>query len=491
MKKLGKIIASVNAFCLLATTCALLGCGEGGSGGGAGGGGASSDKIKLYFDGGGGSGNYNTSRTYNTLETLASEWNEKNDKYEIVINEKSLGGNRSSITSMLTATTAPDMLMQVGSVKNDDIGNNWYVALNKYLEKPNPYEEGNKAWGDIYGADAIESGKSSDGNNYYVCLDNIAIGMMYNMDLLNAAGVESIPKTHSEFIDCLEKLQTAKDKGVINAEVYCPNGLWHESYIGNSVYGAKIAEWDEDQSGTVSTKELIDAYQEKEWNIDDDRFEEFLRLCGQKAEYYPDNYLGYDVPYKFAKGNLAVTDAIGNNMVTLAANAKKFNVRVAAYPRLDSDASKYGGYTTRRGSAGQSSAYWVTNSAIAKGEGAIDACVDFLMFLTASDNNSRLVNDLGTALPLKIEDSTVNLFKPLAGQYKADLENSKSLMWGACYIPEMLGTAFNDNYQLTMGDFYEDPKGEKTGDISAVVSTLKPKAAESVADLIERYGWEY
>lgn len=487
MKKLGKIIASVNALCLIASTCALLGCGEGGGGGGA-----SSNKIKLYFDGGGGSGNYNTSRTYNTLETLAAEWNETNDEYEVVINEKSLGGNRSSITSMLTATTAPDMLMQVGSVKNDDIGNGWYVALNEYLTKPNPYEEGNTAWGDMYGVDAIESSKSSDGNNYYVCLDNIAIGMMYNMDLLKAAGVESVPKTHSDFIACLEKLQTAKDKGVISAEVYCPNGLWHESYIGNSVYGAKIAEWDEDQSGTVSTKELIDAYKEDKWSIDDDRFEEFLRLCGEKAEYYPNNYLGYDVPYKFAKGELAVTDAIGNSMVTLAANAKsKFEVKVAGYPRLDTNASKYGGYTTRRGSAGQSSAYWVTNSAISKGEGAVDACVDFLMFLTAADNNSRLVNDLGTALPLKIEDSTVSLFAGLAGQYEMDVSNDKSLMWSACYIPEMLGTSFNDHYQLAMGDYYEDPNDEKTGDINAVVTTLKPKAEESIADLISRYGWEY
>ena len=240
----------------------------------------------LYFDGGGGSGNYNTTRKYDTLETLAKEWNEANDTYEIVINEKSLNGNRSSITSMLEAGTAPDMLMQVGSVVNDDIGYGWYVPLNEYLEQPNPYQEGNTAWKEIYGTEAVSASQASDGKNYYVCLDNIAIGMMYNMDLLQQAGVNAAPTTHSEFVQCLEKLAQAKVAGTISAEVYCPSGLWHENYIGNSIYGDIMQTWDTDRSGSISTKELVDAYKANEWNIDDARFKEFLRLLGEKSKYY-------------------------------------------------------------------------------------------------------------------------------------------------------------------------------------------------------------
>ena len=479
MKKINKIGAVFSAVCLLtATGATFVGCGE------------DSDKIKLYFDGGGGSGNYNTTRKYDTLETLAKEWNEANDTYEIVINEKSLNGNRSSITSMLEAGTAPDMLMQVGSVVNDDIGYGWYVPLNEYLEQPNPYQEGNTAWKEIYGTEAVSASQASDGKNYYVCLDNIAIGMMYNMDLLQQVGVNAAPTTHSEFVQCLEKLAQAKVAGTISAEVYCPSGLWHENYIGNSIYGDIMQTWDTDRSGSISTKELVDGYKANEWNIDDARFKEFLRLLGEKSKYYPDNYLGYDVSYKFAKGELAVTDGIGNSIVTLAKNAK-FNVKVTGYPQLDTAASTYGGKITRRGSAGQSSAYWVTNSAANKGDDAVKACVDFLMFLTASQNNARLVNDLGTALPLNIEDSTVDLFAGMVTEYQQDVADENSLIWGACYIPEMLGTTFNDKYQLAMGDFYEDPNGKKTGDVNAVVETLKGEASASVASLISKYGWDY
>ena len=452
--------------------------------------GGSSKKTKLYFDGGGGSGNYTTTSKYDTLETLAKEWNRNNDEFEVVINKSSLNGNRSAITSMLSATTAPDMLMQVGTVVNDDIGNGWYVELNEYLDKPNPYEEGNERWRDIYGDSAIAYTRASDDKNYYVCLDNIAVGMIYNMDILNAAGVSEAPETYSEFFECLETLKKAKEQGKISADIYLPSGLWHESYIGTSVYGDKIREWDADHSGTVSTYELIAAYKAGEWSLGDEHFGEYLRLLGEKSQYYPKNYLAYDVLYKFAKGNLAVTDAVGNTMNTLASNAR-FNVEITGYPVLDNAVSEYGGYTVVRGSAGLSSAYWVTNSAIAKGQAAVDACVDFLMYLTASENNARLVNDLGYALPLDVTKSNVELFSEIKEQYIEDSADENAVMWSACFIPDQLGTDFNNYYQLAMGDFYEDSDGVKTGDAQAVISALNAKIDACVNDIIARYGWTF
>lgn len=479
MSKKRKISAVIGAILAFVAALGTVGCGE-----------KPTAKVKLYFDGGGGSGNYNTTRNYDTLETLASEWNAKNDKFEVVINAKSLNGNRGSIISMLSAGTAPDMLTQVGGVANDDIGNRWYEPLNDYLEKPNPYESGNERWKDIYGADAIAAAQAADGVNYYVCLDNIAIGMMYNMDILAKAGVSKAPETHSEFIECLEKLKMAKSEGKITAEIYCQSGLWHESFIGNSVYGAKIAAWDIDNNGMVSSYELIKAYKEEQWSLDDDRFNEFLRLCYEKAEYYPSQYLGYDVSYQFAKGNLAIMDAIGNSMATLSKNAK-FNLKITGYPALDAEASAFGGYATRRGCAGLSSAYWVTNSAINKGQDAVDACVDFLMFLTASENNKRLVNDLGTALPINIKNSNVGIFADLAKQYESDLSDPNSLMWSSCYIPESLGTQFNEKYQLAMGKFYQDSEGKLTGNVAAVTAALNEELGKSIDSLCSKYGWTF
>lgn len=477
MKRMKRLALMLGLAAALWLVCgSFAGCGGGGT-----------NKTVLYFDGGGGSGNYTTTSSYDTLEQLAEEWNANNEKFEVVINKASLNGNRSAITSMLSAGTAPDMLMQVGTVVNDDIGTGWYADLTEYLEQPNPYEEGNTAWKDIYGTESIAASKASDGKNYYVCLDKIPVGMVYNMDLLAQAGITEVPQTYSEFLACLEALQKAKDEGRITAEVFMHGGLWQESYLGTSVYGSKVEEWDEDDTGVVSAYELVKAYKEGEWTLDDEYFREFLRLCYEKAKYYPDNYLSYDTAYNFARGNLAVTDAVGNVMRTLTRNAR-FNVEIAGYPVLDTEASAMGGYTTVRGSAGLSSAYWVTNSAVNKGQEAVDACVDFLMFLTASDNNARLVNDLGYALPLNVEDSTVELFAGLADEYEADLQSGTALAWSACYIPDMLGTDFNNYYQLAMGDFYQ---GEAEGNIDAVVADLNSHIDGCIDALVSKFGWTF
>lgn len=252
------------------------------------------------------------------------------------------------------------MLMQVGSVVNDDIGNGWYVDLTDYLDQPNPYEEGNTAWKDIYGADSIAASAASDGRNYYVCLDKIAIGMLYNMDILNAAGIEEAPETYSEFLACLKTLQQAKDAGKIDAEIFMHGGLWQESYLGNSVYGSKIEEWDEDDTGTVSTYELVKSYREGKWSLDDEYFREFLRLCYEKGQYYPDNYLSYDTNYNFARGKLAITERGGQRNEN-AHQKREIRRGDQGISRAGHGGSPLGGYTTIRGRAGLSSAYWVTN----------------------------------------------------------------------------------------------------------------------------------
>lgn len=194
--------------------------------------------------------------------------------------------------------------------------------------------------------------------------------------------------------------------------------------------------------------------------------------------------------YKFAKGNLAVTDAVGNTMNTLASNAR-FNVEITGYPVLDNAVSEYGGYTVVRGSAGLSSAYWVTNSAIAKGQAAVDACVDFLMYLTASENNARLVNDLGYARPSTLRKATWNCFPKSRNSISRTARTRTPLCGARVSFPDQLGTDFNNYYQLAMGDFYEDSDGVKTGDAQAVISALNAKIDACVNDIIARYGWTF
>jgi len=463
----------------------LSACGDGSDG-----------RIILEFDGGGGSGDYNSTISmvqssanpypYNTLEKLAEEWNKSNDKFKVVINKNSLRGMRSAVTSLLEAGNAPDMLFQVGSVINDDIANGWYVPLDTYLQKPNPYMQGNTQWADIYDSRELATTRASDGSHYYVCLDRVALGLLYNIEILNQAGIQDIPVTFSEFIECLETLKQAKANGTIQAEVFAHQGLWTELHLNASVYAGKIAEWDLDGDRMVSSYELAKAYKEGGWSYNDGEFEEFLRLCYEKGKYYPDNYLAYDVSYNFSRGRLAVTDGLGNNM-RIAQSGLKDKLVVGGYPALDSAASEYASASVMRGSAGLSTAYWVTNSAKNKGQDAVDACVDFLMFLSAPQNNSRMVGDLGFAMPLNMQDNNVSLFDNLASQYLEDLNAGNSVMWGAVDTYSSFGLELSDYYQRAMGGFYQGPN---EGDPSYIVAVMNNNIDSALNKLIANNNWD-
>ena len=478
-----KIISVIAVVVMAASVFSVASCKKGG-------------KIKLYFDGGGGSGNYNSTLSmtqsaanpypYNTLEKLAEEWNKGNDKFEVVINRNSLNGMRSAITGLLSAGTAPDMIYQAGGVINDDIGKGWYADLTPYFDTSDPYA-GGILWKDLYNAQELDATKAADGKIYYACLDRVTVGLMYNKDILASAGITALPETYSEFIKCLADLKAAKDSGKISAEIYLHQGFWNEIYLNTSVYGGKVKEWDTDGNSMVSSYELVKAYKEGKWDYNDEEFNEYLNLCFQKAVYYPQNYLAYDTASKFAKGQLAITDGLGNHM-KIAYRSLKDKLAVSGYPMLDGAASKFGGNVCVRGSAGLSTAYWVTNSAVNKGQDAVDACVDFLKFLSAPENNAKMVNDLGFALPLNVADNDTELFSSLSEQYERDMKAENRLLWSAVNTFNSFGQEFADTYEKGMGEFYgENHRGEN----SYIIDLLQSKLPLTVNEMIEKYGWSF
>ncbi|MDD2575761.1 MAG: ABC transporter substrate-binding protein, partial [Acholeplasmataceae bacterium] len=175
----------------------------------------------IVVDAGGDIGNFNTTPImtpseanpfpYNTLETLAREWEALNPGYKIEINKTSSNGDRAILVPQLNNKTAPDITYQNGTVVNMDLGKDYYVALNDYLDKPNKYVEGNVAWKDLYIPEELAQNMASDGKYYTITLEKIPVGIMYNKEILAAAGVEEIPKTYAEFLQALSDIKTKTD----------------------------------------------------------------------------------------------------------------------------------------------------------------------------------------------------------------------------------------------------------------------------------------
>ena len=123
-----------------------------------------------------------------------------------------------------------------------------------------------------------------------------------------------------------------------------------------------------------------------------------------------------------------------------------------------------------------------------KGQDAVDACVDFLKFLSAPENNAKMVNDLGFALPLNVADNDTELFSSLSEQYERDMKAENRLLWSAVNTFNSFGQEFADTYEKGMGEFYgENHRGEN----SYIIDLLQSKLPLTVNEMIEKYGWSF
>lgn len=432
--------------CMGATLIALqvfaYGCGNG--------------KIKLYFDGGGDGGVFNSTPSmevssanpypYNTLEVLAREWNEKNDKYEIVINKQSLQCNRTAIVPLLSAAQAPDMLFQTANVVPEDYANGWYQDMTEYFASPNPYIEGNEKWSDIYNAAEIAATKAPDGKYYYTPLDKGPLGIMYNREIFAEAGIAKEPETFSELISAMDKIREKRPDVIPYLPVNPLN--WYATVLETAVFAGEIDTLDADGDKVVSMPEFVAAYKSGAWAPDNETSREYARIIGQLASYFPEGYDVMDVMKNFAEGKVCMIEGLGVYMRQMNGDARReFEMGIFALPDLDRAASACGGTSVAGGIRGYSTNYFITNAAVEKGKGAVDACADFLMYISAPEQNERLINDLGITVPLDPDTQPVALFRGLADVYKSDLASGAALTYDAVNSINRLGMPYFDTFR--------------------------------------------
>ena len=137
--------------------------------------GAEGAKRTIVVDGGGDQNNFNSTKTmeksdanpypYNELEVLVNEYNAMQSEVEVQLLPESKSTSREAVVALMTANEAPDIIYQnMGVYKNTDIGTDWFVPLNDYFEQPNPYEEGNTRWADMWNPMWLEVTRSSNNN---------------------------------------------------------------------------------------------------------------------------------------------------------------------------------------------------------------------------------------------------------------------------------------------------------------------------------------
>lgn len=476
MKKYLAVLLGITLLC----GAFLAGCGRSGGG-----------KTEIVIDGGGVAGNYNSSismkpsaanpNPYNYLEQLADQWNKDSkfsSNYKIKINRNSINGNRDSILSYVSTSSGPDILYQTGTTIAEDMDKNYFVDVTDYLNEPNPYVEGNEKWADLYDEQELEASRAPNGNFYSIGIDRNVAGIMYNKDIFERAGITDPILTYGDLIKAMDQIAER-----------CPDVMpfslvdnWYDIVLESGLYGSQIDAYDViRENGIVDTEELsrassLDMYKIMNGKNLDPRYEAYLNLIKllRDDKYMDINSIGNTAVSEFIAGNIAMVSCLGKSMVQVQRQSE-INVGAMGYPVLtQDDIDQYAGVKgvsidergVRRGISGIGTGWWISSAAVKKG--TVEACVDFLQFITAPENNVPMVNKLGYAIPLDtdaaVESDDMNvLFKEMIEQFNEDVEdgffefhvfNSWGIMGFDCWSNFVVQSAnlFNGSDNLTVAE---------------------------------------
>lgn len=430
---------------------------------------APGEEKVIYVDGGGDIGNYNTTSSmvksesnpfpYNTLETLCKEWEEKHPGYKVKINKTSAGGDRAILEGQLKMKNACHIIYQNGNIVNSDLGKDYYVDLTPYLEKESPYLNG-KAWKTVYNEKELAATQASDGEIYYVNMEKIPVCFMYNKTILKAAGIDVDSMnitTLNELVNVMSQVKawTSKQDAKQGYGVYSTTYTWYQLALETNMYSDLIEQGDVLRTnGIVDQEEMCRLYNKRIFAPSEDesnRWYQFINLIA-KLDANKES-ASYPAAQSWAAGKLAFMEATGEHLRTYSAYDLGFEWGTFAFPDISLD--DYSGKQLKgvvRGIANLATSWWVTNTAME--DGTVEQCVDLLQFLTAPEQNNRMVGDLKGGIPLNPTDDMelADYLKPLAEQYNADVAEGGRASWTGFSPISVLGKNFTDNFIRKMQD---------------------------------------
>ena len=448
---------------LMTTIFSLAGCGDVTPTGPVG------DVKTIYVDGGGDIGHYNTTASmtksdsnpfpYNTLEKLCDEWSEAHPGYKVKINKTSAGGDRSILEGQLKMKNACHIIYQNGNMINSDLGKDYYVNLTPYLEKESPYLNG-KPWKSVYNEDELAATQASDGDIYYVNMEKIPVCFMYNKTILKNAGVDVDNlniQTLDELTKVMEKVQTwvSKQDPKEGYGTYGAPYTWYQLALETNMYSDLIEQGDVlRKNGIVDTEELCRLFNKGIYQPSGDESNRLYQLISliKKLDTYKVD-AAFSVQQGWNAGKLAFMEGTGQQLRSSSSFDLGFEWSTFAYP--DVSLADYSGKQLNgvvRGIANLATSWWVTNTAME--DGTVEQCVDLLQFLTAPEQNNRMVGDLKGGIPLNPSDDMeiADYLKPLAEQYNKDREEGNRAAWTGFSPVSVLGKNFSDSFIRKMQD---------------------------------------
>jgi ABC-type glycerol-3-phosphate transport system substrate-binding protein len=338
----------------------------------------------------------------------ADAWEEKHPGVKIILQQLINTGSTEGefLKTQLLGGIAPEILSLNAEGAWPDVAKGWYVPLDEYLERPNPYVPGNKRWKDIFlNQSLLNAKRAGDGKLYCISVDFVETGVFYNMDLLRSVGVEELPETWEEFIDLFDRFEDS-----FITPMTSPYNLasdWGQDVLFEMLYHDILSDLDllasradaaEYLGHYLDPPELGFLFSKGFFTARDPRWREMNRILRQWRTYWAKELKNTDPIRLFLTGRMAAYwtgSWFTRRMVTDP--YVDFEWDIGYIPRLTKDTSPYASGTPATVVGGAAIQLHITNSALLNDN--LEECIDYLMFLSAPQQIEELASETLLFIP--------------------------------------------------------------------------------------------
>jgi len=347
---------------------------------------------------------------------LADEWEELHAGKKIEFRSMTLLTNTEGewLKTQLLGGIAPEIVSMNAESSWPDVGKGWYVALDEYMERPNPYVPGNERWIDTFVNRAlVEAKRAPDGKLYCVPVDIVETGMFYNKTLLREHGFDRMPDTWAGMLAMFEKLKQAGVTPISSEESLGMD--WGQDIIFEMLYHDILPQLDLLPSAPNAQGYLGHYLEPHEagflftkgfFTRRDPRWRETYRLLREWREGWAKELKNTDPIRSFMIGRLAILWTGSWFIRRMATDPYiDFEWGVAYLPRITRETSRFASGTPATVIGGAAVQLHITNSAVING--TVEDCVDFLMYVSAPQNIEALASEALVFIP-NIEGAKVD-----------------------------------------------------------------------------------
>lgn len=395
------------------------------------------------------------------------------------------------IQTRIAGGHAPDIFwMQSYSINTGALPHGSTLALNEFLDRPNHYVTGNNVWWDLFPQSVISAKADFDGSLHVINGDYVGTAVYFNRELFAQAGVAEPTGfvTWEEYTEISRQLVAAgitpwaftfgnESAGWVTwlTRLFATNSFYYDF--------PNLAVLDPDKAD-LNSLEIVIAFLNGYFGVENEDWLAWWYVMLEHVEnYMPDDVVTATSTFdtvlaQFLNGDIAMM--WNGSWAPNDFEAANISFEFSSFPFPHPTTATGPAFTNNNSSAsvgGPNAAFQYAVSSHRANESLTDekleAIIDWLMFISTPENNTKIVNDLGIfvptmigAIPLEANEDLVVLLE-LDGVIIEDGASS-------------IGTEFFDAYFRNFQMFLR-------GDITTeeARNTLRPIQERALQDILD------